>query len=155
MKVRTTEQEAERKRKEQAIKLELYQKTMSKILGKRAAGQYDDELMELTAKVLSQNPDVFTLWNIRREYLLQRKADNPEAAEEKLKKELTLTKNCLETNPKSYNAWHHRCWTLENMATPNWENEVKLCTTYLHSDERNCKSKPITPTTYINGHNHG
>lgn len=149
VKVRTTEQEAERKKKEQAIKLKAYQISMAKILAKRAAGQYDDELMELTVAVLIRNPDIFTLWNIRREYLLQIKADDPEAAEEKLKKELPLTESCIQTNPKSYNAWHHRCWALENMAAPNWENEVKLCTKYLHLDERNCMNIPVTPMLQI------
>lgn len=139
MKVRTTEQEAERKRKEQAIKLKIYQGAMAKIVTKRANNQYDDEIMELTGNVLARNPDINTLWNIRREYLLQLKSDKPDVAQERLTKELQLTEMCIQINPKSYNAWHQRCWTLENMDDPNWDNELKLCSKFLSLDERNCK----------------
>lgn len=139
MKVRTTEQEAERKRKEQAIKLKIYQGAMAKIVTKRANNQYDDEIMELTGNVLARNPDINTLWNIRREYLLQLKSDKPDVAQERFTKELQLTEMCIQINPKSYNAWHQRCWTLENMDDPNWDNELKLCSKFLSLDERNCK----------------
>lgn len=112
---------------------------MSKILQKRAADQYDDELMKLTAGILTPNPDVFTLWNIRREFLLKLKAKTPDDVQATYTKELELTEICLKANPKSYSAWHHRCWTLENITEPDWQHEVNLCTKYLAADERNCK----------------
>lgn len=139
MKVRTTEQEAEKRRKEQAIKVKIYQGAMAKIFAKRANNQYDEEIMELTAGVLVRNPDINTLWNVRREYLLQLKSDKPEVAQESFKKELQLTEACIRANQKSYNAWHQRCWILENLDEPNWDNEVKLCSLFLSNDERNCK----------------
>lgn len=139
MKVRTTEEEAVRKRNEQAVKVKAYKAAMSKIIEKRSAEQYDTELMQLTAGVLSRNPDVYTLWNIRREYLLKIKAENPDQVQETYTKDLQLTEGCLQVNPKSYCAWHHRCWILENTTEPNWQHEVKLCTKYLQMDERNCK----------------
>ena len=30
-------------------------------------------------------------------------------------KEVELTGQCLQTNPKSYGAWHHRCYSLDKM----------------------------------------
>ena len=33
----------------------------------RAAGELDNEIMELTASLLAVNPDFYTLWNIRRQ----------------------------------------------------------------------------------------
>lgn len=139
LKVRTTEEEAQRKKNEQALKVKAYRAAMSKIIEKRAAEQYDVELLQLTASVLSRNPDVFTLWNIRREFLLRLKADKPDEVQEVYTKDLQLTEQCLQVNPKSYCAWHHRCWILENITEPNWDHEVQLCTKYLRMDERNCE----------------
>lgn len=137
--MRTTEEEAEKRRNEQAIKVKAYRAAMAKIVEKRAAEQYDTELLQLTAGVLIRNPDVFTLWNVRREYLLKLKSEKPEEVQEIFTKDLQLTEQCLQVNPKSYSAWHHRCWILENITEPNWEHEVKLCTKYLQKDERNCE----------------
>lgn len=45
----------------------MYRAAMSRIMSKRTQGEYDLELMELISKVLSSNPDIYTLWNIRKE----------------------------------------------------------------------------------------
>lgn len=37
----------------------------------RKNGEYDKELMLLTTGILYMNPDVSTVWNIRKEYLLK------------------------------------------------------------------------------------
>lgn len=139
--MRTTEEEAEKRQNEQAIKVKAYRAAMAKIVEKRAAEQYDTELLQLTAGVLTRNPDVFTLWNVRREYLLKLKSEKPDEVQETFTKDLQLTEQCLQVNPKSYSAWHHRCWILENITEPNWEHEVKLCTKYLQKDERNCEQR--------------
>lgn len=139
MKVRTSEEEAQRKRDEQALKVKAYRAAMKKIIEKKADEQYDTELIQLITGVLTRNPDVFTLWNIRRECLLKIKDEKPDEVQEIFTKDLHLTETCLQVNPKSYCTWHHRCWILENITEPNWENEVKLCTKYLRIDERNCK----------------
>lgn len=143
MKVRTTEEEAQRKRNEQTVKMKAYRAAMAKIIQKRAANEYDAELMKLTAVILTRNPDVFTLWNIRREFLLELKENTPDDVQATYTKELQLTETCLQANPKSYCAWHHRCWILENITDPDWQHEVDLCTKYLRLDERNCKCVPF------------
>ncbi|XP_017031225.1 geranylgeranyl transferase type-2 subunit alpha [Drosophila kikkawai] len=167
VKVRTTEEERERKRKEQALKVRAYRAAMGRIQAKRAAGELDDEMLSLTVQILQRNPDVTTLWNIRRECVLEKlsklskeaepqqpePAGDQEQPEEKNEKEaapqpedraqsvfrceLDLTEQCLMVNPKSYNAWHHRCWTLEQNPLADWQRELHLCNKYLKFDERN------------------
>ncbi|KAL7728079.1 hypothetical protein ACLKA6_017928 [Drosophila palustris] len=182
VKVRTTEEERERKKKEQVLRMRAYRVAMTRIQKKRNAGELDDELLGLTVQILQRNPDISTLWNIRRECVLhkivqlEKAAEIPVApaadesaalegegeaggdkgdgdkevvvvAEEKptaaellqgiYATELGLTEQCLMVNPKSYNSWHHRCWTLEQNPQADWQRELQLCNKYLKYDERN------------------
>uniref|UniRef100_A0A336M0Z2 Geranylgeranyl transferase type-2 subunit alpha n=1 Tax=Culicoides sonorensis TaxID=179676 RepID=A0A336M0Z2_CULSO len=136
LKVRTTEEEQIRKKKEQEIKVKAYRLGMAKIFKKRQNNELDMELYELTSRILSSNPDVTSLWNIRRECILllvSKKKENKSLFE----KDLSFTEQCLRVNPKSYGAWHHRVWVLETSNSPDWKKEVALCTQYLKLDERN------------------
>ncbi|XP_017856399.1 PREDICTED: geranylgeranyl transferase type-2 subunit alpha isoform X2 [Drosophila arizonae] len=207
VKVRTTEEERERKKKEQVLKMRAYRAAMTRIQKKRSLGELDDEMLGLTVQILLRNPDITTLWNIRRECVLRKTAELQKAMEEdearskqevgkedesnkpkvvkedesdtpKVKKEdesdkpkvgeqadgdkkaaeqkaddtkeilaqqlqsiykteLDLTEQCLMVNPKSYNGWHHRCWTLEQNPQADWQRELQLCNKYLKYDERN------------------
>ncbi|XP_017476888.1 PREDICTED: geranylgeranyl transferase type-2 subunit alpha isoform X1 [Rhagoletis zephyria] len=135
LKVRTTEEERERKKKEQALKVKAYNSTMSKIQDKRRRKELDDEMLQLTSQILLRNPDVTTLWNIRRECV--EKKTNLDQKNGVYDAELNFSEQCLLVNPKSYNGWHHRCWILEHSPNANWEREVQLCSKYLKMDERN------------------
>jgi len=159
--VRTTEEERERKKKEQALKVRAYRAAMGRIQKKREAGELDSEMLTLTVQILQRNPDVSTLWNIRRECVLEKLSklkeevedeeekpaqeepvgDKPPVKEDKAHSiftcELDLTEQCLMVNPKSYSAWHHRCWTLEQDPRADWQRELQLCNKYLKYDERN------------------
>lgn len=48
---------------------------MDRIAEKRKAGELDDEMMQLTANILSKNPDIVTLWEIRKECILHTTKD--------------------------------------------------------------------------------
>ncbi|KAH8358629.1 hypothetical protein KR093_001295 [Drosophila rubida] len=178
VKVRTTEEERERKKKEQVLKMRAYRAAMTRLQKKRSAGELDDELLSLTVNLLQRNPDIGTVWNIRRECVLMKVAQLQESkekedqgpatiagehkdegdgdkadgdrekvdgskptVEQQLQRiyttELDLTEQCLMVNPKSYCAWHHRCWTLEQNPLADWERELFLCNKYLKYDERN------------------
>lgn len=65
-------------------------------------------------------------------------SENEESWPEVLQAELKMVETCLGKNHKSYGAWHHRCWVMENFPNPPWAAEVKLCDSYLKLDERNC-----------------
>lgn len=138
LKVRTSAEEAIRKKKEQDLRAKAYRNGTDKILLLRNKDHQEQPLLDLTSKILSVNPDVATLWNIRRECILS--LMQQENYDEKIfERDLGFTELCLQIQPKSYSAWHHRVWILENSPQPDWEREVKLCTSYLKKDERNCE----------------
>lgn len=138
VKVRTSAEEAARKKKEQDLKAKAYRNGMEKILAMRSKENFDKNLLDLTGKILSVIPDISSLWNIRRECILKMSAENPDDSAI-FDRDLGFTENCLQVQPKSYGAWHHRIWILENSPQPDWNREVNLCTIYLKKDERNCK----------------
>ncbi|XP_045765617.1 geranylgeranyl transferase type-2 subunit alpha [Maniola jurtina] len=138
IKVRTTEEEKARKEKERQEKLKIFKHAMQKIFKKRKDGEQDEEQLEITGKTLSSNPDIYTLWNIRREILIVFSKTKSEEDMSKLyDTELSLTEYCLKINPKSYCAWHQREWVLSARPNPDWKKELELCNMYLKYDERN------------------
>uniref|UniRef100_A0A182Y0L2 Geranylgeranyl transferase type-2 subunit alpha n=1 Tax=Anopheles stephensi TaxID=30069 RepID=A0A182Y0L2_ANOST len=137
LKVRTSAEEATRKKLEQQAKVKMFRAAMGRIFEKKSAQEYDSEMMDLTAKLLGSNPDIATLWNLRRMCILALKESNTEDIQSVFDKDLGFTEMCLMVNPKSYCAWHHRCWILENAPAADWQKEVELCTKYLKLDERN------------------
>ena len=138
--MRTSEEEKEQKRLKQEAKLKLYLPCKEKIFAKRKAQELDDELIQLTGNILSSNPDFYTLWNIRKEcFLAALECPGDRDLVEMFNRDLDFTEACLRVNPKSYGAWHHRCWLLENHPKSDYEKEVALCTRYLKLDERNCE----------------
>lgn len=137
LKVRTSAEEGIRKKKEQDLKAKAYRNGTDKIFALRKSGELDQNLLDLTAKILSVNPDCSTFWNIRRECLIKMTAEVHD--QHLFERDLGFTELCLQVQPKSYSAWHHRQWILENSPNPDWDSELRLCTTYLKKDERNCK----------------
>lgn len=138
LKVKTTAQQEEAKRKEREQKLKLYTAATSGAFKKRLNGEFDEEGLKLTGEILSVNPDFYSLWNYRKEIFLFMK-DNKETefVQKLMQDELGFLESCLKVNPKSYGAWHHRSFILENMPHPDWERELQLCNTFLEYDERN------------------
>lgn len=133
LKVRTTEAQKAAADREKEKKLQLYQKSMNDVFERRSQNEYDSEALKSTEGLLRANPDIITLWNYRKQILLLMKPPK-----EVIKDELYLTEKCLQVNPKSYSAWYHRNWVLDNVdSDPDWHKELLLCTKYLKMDERN------------------
>ncbi|XP_014248175.1 geranylgeranyl transferase type-2 subunit alpha [Cimex lectularius] len=137
-KIKASEAEKEKKRKEKEDKARQYMESMKKILEKREKSEMDDEALTLMSDILVEHPDVYTLWNFRKEILLTYK-DNK--SEEELTplvtSEMRLTEICLRANPKSYNAWYHRLWLLNHLPKADLETELMICNKYLKLDSRN------------------
>ncbi|XP_066958376.1 geranylgeranyl transferase type-2 subunit alpha [Macrobrachium rosenbergii] len=137
LKIKTTAEQAAEKQKEREEKKKLYLGGLTKAFEKRSSRSYDEEGLKLTAQLLTANPDAATLWNFRREILLNMKCDDDEAWTKLLNGELMMVESCLMKNPKSYGAWHHRCWIMQKFPSPPWNDELELCNRYLKLDERN------------------
>ncbi|XP_053323849.1 geranylgeranyl transferase type-2 subunit alpha [Spea bombifrons] len=138
IKTKTSLEQQEAKRKEREKKLQLYVSATQAALSKRDAGELDKEALELTAQILTLNPDFASLWNLRREAFLQF-AEN--RSDEEMRPlylaELSFLESCLRISPKSYGTWYHRCWVMEHMSEPDWARELSLCNRFLEMDERN------------------
>ena len=70
-----------------------------------AAGKTPIDAWKITAGVLMANPDISTLWAVRKENIEKEVLileEKPEEHDKILTKELDLTIQCLKENPKSY-----------------------------------------------------
>ncbi|KAL1123855.1 hypothetical protein AAG570_001625, partial [Ranatra chinensis] len=137
-KIKTSEAEKEKKKRQREAKVKAYNEGMEKFYTKRKNKEYDEEALTILSDLLSANPDIYTLWNFRKEIILKLKESKTcEEIVSLLNSELKLTEICLRCNPKSYGAWFHRQWLMDNMPNPNLAQELELCTKYLKLDERN------------------
>ncbi|KAK3091238.1 hypothetical protein FSP39_018174, partial [Pinctada imbricata] len=138
IKVKTTAEQQEAKRKEREKKLKIYNAGTAASFKKKGEKEYDEEGLKISGEILSVNPDFYTLWNYRKEAYLHLKDNrSPEELQSLMANELYFLENCLKVNPKSYGTWHHRCFIMENMPEPDWGRELQLCNTFLEMDERN------------------
>jgi len=160
LKVRSTQEQEERKRIEREKKLEMYKYAMSKCVEVIANKDFGNPIAcKLSEELLSANGDISTLWNLRKdivEYRLEQSANSAESDSDSIRdqlakmfvNELQLTEQALKKNPKSYGSWHHRQWCLKKANSPaldlstrsallSWSNELQLCNVFLNLDERN------------------
>ncbi|XP_011864432.1 PREDICTED: geranylgeranyl transferase type-2 subunit alpha-like isoform X2 [Vollenhovia emeryi] len=135
VKVRTTAEQEEIKKQERAVKVSQYKAdfTIRNILEVKKWGL---ELLNVTKRILLNNSDIYTLWNVRRQVFENKKWSEVEY-KLMLENEMILTERCLRENPKSYSLWHQRCWVMERMPEPDWKKELSMCAKCLNLDERN------------------
>ncbi|KAH9414314.1 hypothetical protein DERP_008513 [Dermatophagoides pteronyssinus] len=146
----------ETKEKAKLLKAQKFHSELTNHLIKKSTCK-DLDSLESLARLLQINPEFGTLFNYRREILLNFKqsletneqssdGDDPEnQPKEELwkkfdqlcEKELMFTENCLQSSPKSYATWHHRIWLIKQMRNPNFNRELELCNKCLSLDERN------------------
>ncbi|CAG8587141.1 16044_t:CDS:10 [Acaulospora morrowiae] len=132
--------EVERLRKEkEAVKIKEYNRLIASCFAKKTNSEYDVEAFNITTKILSQNPDFYTIWNFRRTILLNTmlKDCSAEEKQQELSSELLFLQEVFRLNPKSYWIFNHRRWCLETMPTPDWQGELTLVGRILDMDSRN------------------
>eukprot|EP00058_Branchiostoma_floridae_P021958 XP_002607448.1 hypothetical protein BRAFLDRAFT_276668 [Branchiostoma floridae] len=138
LKVKTTAEQQEAKRKEREEKLSKYQAATGRLFEKRKNAEHDGEALDLTGRILAHNSDFLTMWNYRKEiFQAFHKDKSSDEMQQLYQDELSFLETCLKSNPKSYSVWEHRCWVMDCMPQPNWQRELLLCGKFLEYDERN------------------
>jgi len=141
----------EEQKKANAELLAKIQKINQTLLQRRVSKQYNEENLELTEKAAALFTDNLTVWNYRREIIMEIIFNNPEKTIENKQKfiiaELKLLLKLLMRNQKSFPLWFHRQWCivkgieLDGKAFEKEDsilkNELKLCTELLAQDGRN------------------
>ncbi|KAF2200530.1 geranylgeranyl transferase type 2 subunit alpha [Delitschia confertaspora ATCC 74209] len=146
-------------RSEAARRIELQQiETYKDLVGlvntKVAERQYTVEVLALTTKLLTENPEYYTIWNHRRRILQKLLSDtapdepkftSDQFIEQLITDDLQLTYKLLRGFPKCYWIWNHRNWILRNgealLDAPTsrklWLGELQLVSKMLQADNRN------------------
>ncbi|VDO03453.1 unnamed protein product [Rodentolepis nana] len=133
---RSPEQDASFQQSQRELKMR-FSVLADEVFAGRRACNYDLAILGKLSELLEQCPDMFTLWNYRREILLSSNSETVDSRTSMFDKELTLTARCLQKNPKSYATWHHRSWVMSNHSSPDWKAENILCNKFLKIDSRN------------------
>jgi len=121
---------------EQQAKLENYIKHKAMVLAARKKNMYTPATAALTAGIIKINPDFYTVFNFRKEIVLDMIAKSPERKAEILKEELETMTQALLQQPKSYYVWHHRVWVMEQ-GYDDYLAELENCAKFLKMDPRN------------------
>ncbi|CAN6215935.1 unnamed protein product [Urochloa humidicola] len=101
---------------------------------------YTKEAIGLSFKLLEINPEAYTAWNYRKlafQHHIKELSD-PEAIKSAIDDELRVVEVALRQNPKSYGAWYHRKWLLNQKLAPvDSKREFGLLDKLLKVDARN------------------
>ncbi|KAI9767164.1 MAG: Rab geranylgeranyltransferase [Geoglossum umbratile] len=145
----------EQARAKELAKIEEYRALVSLVQVKMAEKEYTSDVLSLTTKLLTQNPEYYTIWNHRRRILQHQMRPPPDTdhtdPDHQSKTHALLTADLafllplLLTHPKAYTLWTHRLWLLRQthqllpapLAAPLWHAELALCTKLLARDPRN------------------
>jgi geranylgeranyl transferase type-2 subunit alpha len=104
---------------------------IGKFLEARTDPAKGQELVATAMNVLDQLDDFATLWNMRKQNFLVEPSVS--AAE----RELSIARRVLIANAKSYWAWHHRRWCIEQLESYDYSTEVAFTDEFLAHDCRN------------------
>ncbi|KAK9473925.1 uncharacterized protein V1510DRAFT_413071 [Dipodascopsis tothii] len=137
--VRTSKEAQDARRRREAVKIKDYRALASTVAVARDRLDYSPDALELTRKLLAQNPEHYTAWNYRREILTRGIfQDLPtDDVQQTIDGELLFVFERLREFPKCYWLWNHRTWCLRSSPTPRWGQELKLVTKMLEMDARN------------------
>ncbi|KAJ4848639.1 hypothetical protein Tsubulata_035520 [Turnera subulata] len=121
----------------EAAKAQLIRDLQSQLLANHHNKIYTKEALDLSAELLSKNPEFYTAWNYRKLAVQHALDSDPDSADSVLAVELQLAQRALvKTNAKAYGAWHHRRWVLSK-GHSSLDEELRLLDELQKRDERN------------------
>ncbi|KAK6462147.1 geranylgeranyl transferase type II alpha subunit [Scheffersomyces coipomensis] len=124
-----------------AAKTENYKALTSQLFTSRDDHQLGLSEFNETTKILLINPEFYTMWNYRREVLIElRKSIEVEQYIDMINRDLKLLMDLLKRYPKCYWIWNHRRWCLFELVElnkVNWEYEFGVVSKLLELDARN------------------
>ncbi|MCJ1384021.1 Rab geranylgeranyltransferase [Xylographa soralifera] len=158
------EPRTEQVRQREFKKIEEYKGLVDLVEAKVQDQSYTLEALQLTSRLLTLNPEYYTIWNHRRRILQhrfsplisrdssleeQRDDNSPgdlnESTLELITSDLNFVFSLLRKFPKCYWIWNHRLWLLQQASThlpvtrvrKLWEGELLLVGKMLSLDNRN------------------
>ncbi|KAJ7261363.1 rab-protein geranylgeranyltransferase [Mycena haematopus] len=152
--VRETPEAAAAKKLREQSKIKEYLALNDDVLSKKALNDWSREAFDLTTRILQINPEFYTVWNYRRNILLQGifPESSPKEINDLVADDLSMTTVALKMHPKVYWIWNHRRWCLENVPDgpgtsaegdlngwrkTNWDKEMYVVDKMLDADSRN------------------
>lgn len=101
--------------------------------------------MALTSRLLTKNPEYYTIWNHRRRILQRLCLADPTQIQQRIQDDLEFLLPLLMKFPKCYWIWKHRSWLLYQaseflelpVALQIWQQELGLIGKMLNRDNRN------------------
>ncbi|CUM50691.1 unnamed protein product [Debaryomyces tyrocola] len=121
-------------------KIENYRNLTIDILQDKGNKVYTEDALNKTTSVLLLNPEFYTVWNYRREILLDLFSKNILKKKEALEDDLKIVMSQLKRFPKCYWVWNHRIWCLNQLQATNeanWDVELAIVSKLLEMDSRN------------------
>ncbi|KAI0064687.1 rab-protein geranylgeranyltransferase [Artomyces pyxidatus] len=148
---RESREAREAKKQREKSRLTAYLALSDDVLARKANREWSKDAFDLTSRLLSMNPEFYTVWNYRRNILINGifPSSSPIEINDILSDDLSMTTTALKAHPKVYWLWNHRRWCLENVpdggddADPlawkkrNWERELYVVERMLDVDSRN------------------
>ncbi|KAF9262173.1 rab-protein geranylgeranyltransferase [Marasmius fiardii PR-910] len=112
-----SEEALKAKKKREEAQLVGYLDLTEDVLTRRKNGDYSKKAFDFTTTLLRDNPEFYTVWNYRRQILLQGifPASSTVQINDILIDDLSMTTDALRRLPKVYWIWNHRRWCLENI----------------------------------------
>uniref|UniRef100_A0A7S1IPR6 Geranylgeranyl transferase type-2 subunit alpha n=1 Tax=Eutreptiella gymnastica TaxID=73025 RepID=A0A7S1IPR6_9EUGL len=121
-------------------KIAAYKALVAGCFERRKQGDFSREALKQLDKLQMINPELYSMYNYRKEILAALLGDLDEQGKAELVKNELLfnAKVITERDHKSYCTWYHRKWVVQQASTPDvLESEMRLCAKGLNVDERN------------------